>query len=171
MPAFVSWTKSRKHPGDHLAHLLRSLLQQMLANVKVPPPHSAPQQHAWTHILSAVPCVQSCPSVSSDETSPESHLRVLGERERGRVEVLLRMLTGLLPDIRHACLRTIPLPLRDAQAPPGSPASPSSGKGGGEGEGEGEELFPSHLLLHYARSDTWGRKMSRLSHVPPPLFS
>ena len=39
VPAFVSWTKSRQHP---LSHMLRSLLQQMLANIKVPPPPLPP---------------------------------------------------------------------------------------------------------------------------------
>ena len=89
--------------------------------------------------------------MSSVPTSPESHLRVLGERERGRVEVLIRMLTGLLPEIRHACIKTCPPTLREYQVPPGGPTSPSSGKG------EGEDLFPAPLLLHYARLDKgWG---------------
>lgn len=51
---------------------------------------------------------QRCPSVSGVEGTIDSHLRVLGEQERWTIEVLLRMLTELLPFIHQKAIETCP---------------------------------------------------------------
>lgn len=52
--------------------------------------------------------LQRCPPLSGVEGSVESHLRVLGERERWNIDVLLRALTELLPYIRQKAHETCP---------------------------------------------------------------
>lgn len=49
-----------------------------------------------------------CPPLSGVEGSVESHLRALGERERWNVDVLLRMLSELLPFVHHKAIETSP---------------------------------------------------------------
>lgn len=51
---------------------------------------------------------QRCPPVSGVEGSVESYLRVLGERERWNIEVLLRMLTELLPSVHQNAINSCP---------------------------------------------------------------
>ncbi|RZS18763.1 hypothetical protein BHM03_00051087 [Ensete ventricosum] len=51
---------------------------------------------------------QRCPPLSGVEGSVDSHLRVLGEQERWNIDVLLRMLTGLLPFVHHKAIETCP---------------------------------------------------------------
>ncbi|XP_074581900.1 uncharacterized protein LOC141838350 isoform X1 [Curcuma longa] len=58
-----------------------------------------------SHILSSA---QRCPPVSGVEGSVDSHLRVLGERERWNIDVLLRMLKGLLPFVHQKIIDTYP---------------------------------------------------------------
>ncbi|VAH60790.1 unnamed protein product [Triticum turgidum subsp. durum] len=58
-----------------------------------------------SHILASA---QRCPSVSGVEGTIDSHLRVLGEQERWTIEVLLRMLTELLPFIHQKAIETCP---------------------------------------------------------------
>ncbi|XP_072993401.1 uncharacterized protein [Typha latifolia] len=70
--------------GDKLDHILRVLL---------------------SHILGSA---QRCPPLSGVEGSVDSHLRVLGERERWNIDVLLRMLTELLPFIHQKVIETCP---------------------------------------------------------------
>ncbi|XP_075646838.1 uncharacterized protein LOC142617763 [Castanea sativa] len=70
--------------GNKLDHILRVLL---------------------SHILSSA---QRCPPLSGVEGSVESHLRVLGERERWNVDVLLRMLIELLPYVHQKAVETCP---------------------------------------------------------------
>lgn len=72
--------------GNNLDHILRVLLSHLLASA------------------------QRCPPLSGVEGSAESQLRVLGERERWNVDVLLRMLTELLPIICHRAIETCPFP-------------------------------------------------------------
>ncbi|XP_042501337.1 RAB11-binding protein RELCH homolog [Macadamia integrifolia] len=57
-----------------------------------------------------VGCSQRCPPVSGVEGSVESHLRVLGERERWNVDVLLRMLTEMLPFVHQKAIKMCPFP-------------------------------------------------------------
>ncbi|KAJ4960017.1 hypothetical protein NE237_019927 [Protea cynaroides] len=57
-----------------------------------------------------VGCAERCPPVSGVEGSVESHLRVLGERERWNVDVLLRMLTELIPFMQQKTIETCPFP-------------------------------------------------------------
>lgn len=52
--------------------------------------------------------LQRCPPVSGVEGSVDSHLRVLGERERWNVIVLLRMLSHLLPFVYQNAIDTCP---------------------------------------------------------------
>lgn len=52
--------------------------------------------------------LQRCPPLSGVEGSVESHLRVLGERERWNVDVLLRMLIELLPYVHQKAVETCP---------------------------------------------------------------
>ncbi|XP_010453777.1 PREDICTED: lisH domain and HEAT repeat-containing protein KIAA1468 homolog [Camelina sativa] len=70
--------------GNRLDHILRVLL---------------------SHTLSSA---QHCPPLSGVEGSLESHLRVLGERERWNIDVLLRMLMELLPAIHQKSMATCP---------------------------------------------------------------
>ncbi|RVW77484.1 LisH domain and HEAT repeat-containing protein KIAA1468-like [Vitis vinifera] len=72
--------------GNKLDHILRILL---------------------SHILGSS---QRCPPLSGVEGSVESHLHVLGERERWNVDVLLRMLTELLPFVHQKAIETCPFP-------------------------------------------------------------
>ncbi|XP_071679532.1 uncharacterized protein [Lolium perenne] len=58
-----------------------------------------------SHILVSA---QRCPPISGVEGTIDSHLRVLGEHERWNIEVLLRMLTELLPFIHQKALETCP---------------------------------------------------------------
>nr|XP_015880041.2 RAB11-binding protein RELCH [Ziziphus jujuba var. spinosa] len=70
--------------GNKLEHILRVLL---------------------SHILSSV---QHCPPLSGVEGSVESYFRVLGERERWNVDVLLRMLTEMLPSVCEKAIEACP---------------------------------------------------------------
>ncbi|CAN8300117.1 unnamed protein product [Cochlearia groenlandica] len=70
--------------GNRLDHILRALL---------------------SHTLSSA---QHCPPLSGVEGSLESHLRVLGERERWNIDVLLRMLMELLPSVHQKAMETCP---------------------------------------------------------------
>ncbi|KAK6255756.1 hypothetical protein SCA6_017061 [Theobroma cacao] len=70
--------------GNKLDHILRVLL---------------------SHILG---CAQRCPPLSGVEGSVEFHLRVLGERERWNLDVLLRMLAELLPYVHQKAIETCP---------------------------------------------------------------
>ncbi|EXC20526.1 hypothetical protein L484_027080 [Morus notabilis] len=60
-----------------------------------------------SHVLSSV---QHCPPLSGVEGSVESYLHVLGERERWNVDVLLRLLAGLLPSVHEKAIETCPFP-------------------------------------------------------------
>ncbi|XP_073108606.1 uncharacterized protein [Elaeis guineensis] len=70
--------------GGKLDHILRVLL---------------------SHILGSA---QRCPPLSGVEGSVDSHLRVLGERERWNIDVLLRMLMELLPFVHEKAIATCP---------------------------------------------------------------
>ncbi|XP_058737574.1 uncharacterized protein LOC131609798 [Vicia villosa] len=70
--------------GNNLDHVLRVLL---------------------SHILNSA---LRCPPLSGVEGSIESHLRVLGERERWNVDVLLRMLMEILPFVHQKAFGTCP---------------------------------------------------------------
>lgn len=72
--------------GDKLDHVLKLLL---------------------SHILGSA---QRCPPLSGVEGSIEAHLRVLGERERWNIDVLLRLLIELLPFIYQKAVKTCPFP-------------------------------------------------------------
>ncbi|KNA11926.1 hypothetical protein SOVF_130650 [Spinacia oleracea] len=58
-----------------------------------------------SHIISSA---EHCPPLSGVEGSLESHLHVLGERERWNIDVLLRMLSALLPYVNHKTIETCP---------------------------------------------------------------
>lgn len=60
-----------------------------------------------SHILSSA---QHCPPISGVEGSMDSHLHVLGERERWNIDVQLRMLMELLPMVHHKAIETCPFP-------------------------------------------------------------
>eukprot|EP00250_Pteridium_aquilinum_P009534 c18734_g1_i1 orf=241-3768(+) len=81
VPAVVTWANNGNQP---LSQLLRLL---------------------FSHILASA---QHCPPVSGVEGSMEARLRVLGERERWNLDVLLRMLTGLLPEVVKLVKATCP---------------------------------------------------------------
>ncbi|KAK3036549.1 hypothetical protein RJ639_030990 [Escallonia herrerae] len=70
--------------GNKLDHILRVLLSYILSSA------------------------QRCPPLSGVEDSVESHLRVLGERERWNLDVLLRLLTELLPFVHQKAIETCP---------------------------------------------------------------
>ncbi|XP_020252243.1 lisH domain and HEAT repeat-containing protein KIAA1468 homolog [Asparagus officinalis] len=58
-----------------------------------------------SHILGSA---QRCPPLSGVEGSVDSHLRVLGERERWNIDVLLRMLMELLPFVHQKAIASCP---------------------------------------------------------------
>lgn len=58
-----------------------------------------------SHTLSSA---QRCPPLSGVEGSVESHLHVLGERERWNIDVLLRMLSEMLPFVYQKAIETCP---------------------------------------------------------------
>lgn len=60
-----------------------------------------------SHVLRSA---QRCPPLSGVEGSIESHFRVLGERERWNIDVLLRLLVELLPLVHQKVLDTCPFP-------------------------------------------------------------
>uniref|UniRef100_A0A0D9V1J2 LisH domain-containing protein n=1 Tax=Leersia perrieri TaxID=77586 RepID=A0A0D9V1J2_9ORYZ len=70
--------------GDKLDQILRVLLAHILASA------------------------QRCPPISGVEGTIDSHLRVLREQERWNIDVLLRMLTELLPFIHQKAIDTCP---------------------------------------------------------------
>ncbi|KAJ4808089.1 LisH domain and HEAT repeat-containing protein KIAA1468 [Rhynchospora pubera] len=74
-----------------------------------------------SHILGSA---QRCPPISGVEGSVDSYLRALGERERWNIDVLLRLLTELLPFIYQKAVDTCPFtPSAD---PPTSPKKDDS---------------------------------------------
>ncbi|KAF6145879.1 hypothetical protein GIB67_028874 [Kingdonia uniflora] len=60
-----------------------------------------------SHILGSA---QRCPPLSGVQGSVESQVRVLGERERWNVDVLLRVLIELLPFVHQKAIETCPFP-------------------------------------------------------------
>ncbi|KAI4295036.1 hypothetical protein MLD38_040693 [Melastoma candidum] len=70
--------------GNQLDHVLRVLLSHMISSA------------------------QRCPPLSGVESSLESHLHVLGERERWNIDVLLRMLMDILPFVHQKTIQTCP---------------------------------------------------------------
>ncbi|KAM7520278.1 hypothetical protein LguiB_019240 [Lonicera macranthoides] len=61
----------------------------------------------FSYILSSA---QNCPPLSGVEGSVESHLHVLGERERWNIDVLLRLLSELLKFAHQKAVETCPFP-------------------------------------------------------------
>ncbi|KAL6125678.1 hypothetical protein ACLB2K_073733 [Fragaria x ananassa] len=70
--------------GQKLDHVLRVLLSYILSSA------------------------ERCPPLSGVEGSVESHLRVLGERERWNADVLLRMLLEMLPSVHQKAIEMSP---------------------------------------------------------------
>ncbi|MED6151176.1 hypothetical protein PIB30_079899 [Stylosanthes scabra] len=70
--------------GNNYEHVLRSLLALMLTSA------------------------QNCPPISTVKASIDSHLHVLGERERWNIDCLLRMLVELLPIMHQKAIETCP---------------------------------------------------------------
>ncbi|XP_024983065.1 lisH domain and HEAT repeat-containing protein KIAA1468 homolog isoform X2 [Cynara cardunculus var. scolymus] len=60
-----------------------------------------------SHILTSI---ERCPPLSGVEGSVESHFRILGERERWTVDVLMRVLLELLPIVHQISIETCPYP-------------------------------------------------------------
>ncbi|GLJ30945.1 hypothetical protein SUGI_0616900, partial [Cryptomeria japonica] len=60
-----------------------------------------------SHLLASA---QRCPPLSGVDGSAEARLRVLGERERWNIDVLLRMLMELLPVVQRKAFETCPFP-------------------------------------------------------------
>ncbi|BBM96799.1 hypothetical protein Mp_1g00840 [Marchantia polymorpha subsp. ruderalis] len=83
IPAVVRWAKSEK---QLIHHLLSALISRLLGSV------------------------QRCPPLSGVQDSLEFQLRILGERERWVSDVLLRLLTQLLPEVRRVAIESCPFP-------------------------------------------------------------
>ncbi|KAL9158443.1 hypothetical protein ABFS82_08G069300 [Erythranthe guttata] len=64
-----------------------------------------------SHVVGSV---QRCPPLSGVEGSVESHLHVLGERERWNVDVLLRLLAALLSFVHQKAVETCPFSSLDS---------------------------------------------------------
>lgn len=108
VPAVTKW-------GKNLDHVLRVLLSHILNSALVfvfPCTSLLDQQFHYLskYFLSEIFCPnpQRCPPLSGVEGSIESHLRVLGERERWNVDVLLKMLMELLPLVHQKAFGTCP---------------------------------------------------------------
>ncbi|WOL17581.1 lisH domain and HEAT repeat-containing protein [Canna indica] len=99
--------------GGKLDHVLRVILSHMLGSA------------------------QRCPPISGVEGSVDSHLRVLGERERWNIDVLLRMLKQLLPFVHKKAFETCPFNSSELPAT----------------TGEQNSFFSMSLLQLYAGSD------------------
>ncbi|KAG2284730.1 hypothetical protein Bca52824_055950 [Brassica carinata] len=86
LPAVIKW-------GNRLDHILRVLLShiELCSGISL-------MHFPFSH----------CPPLSGVEGSLESHLRVLGERERWNIDVLLRMLMELLPSVHQKAMETCP---------------------------------------------------------------
>uniref|UniRef100_A0A453EU44 LisH domain-containing protein n=1 Tax=Aegilops tauschii subsp. strangulata TaxID=200361 RepID=A0A453EU44_AEGTS len=103
VPAVVGW-------GGKLDQILRVLLSHILASAQV----CMVLNLGTLYFMNCNTCsdrtviFQRCPSVSGVEGTIDSHLRVLGEQERWTIEVLLRMLTELLPFIHQKAIETCP---------------------------------------------------------------
>ncbi|KAL2651580.1 hypothetical protein R1flu_019708 [Riccia fluitans] len=83
IPAVVAWASPEK---QLVHHLLSALLSRLLGSV------------------------QRCPPVSEVQDSLEFQLRILGEKERWVADVLLRLLTQLLPEVRRVAMESCPFP-------------------------------------------------------------
>lgn len=107
-PAVIKW-------GNKLDHVLRALLSHILNSALVfvflctiisPLQFRCPLKLFLS--LTFCPNLQRCPPLSGVEGSLESHLRVLGERERWNVDVLLKMLMELLSFVHQKAIDTCP---------------------------------------------------------------
>jgi hypothetical protein len=132
VPAVVRW-------GDKLDQILRILLAHILASAQVY------MFVNFGNLIVSLKChmcsdtivmLQRCPPVSGVEGAIDSHLRVLGEQERWNIDVLLRMLTELLPFIHQKAISTCPFA-----------ADPSTGT-------MPESYFSKSCLKLYAAGDT-----------------
>lgn len=81
-------------------------------------------QKKFTFFLLKFFIAQRCPPISGVEGSVDSYLRALGERERWNIDVLLRMLTELLPFIYRKAVDTCPF--TPSAEPPTSPKKEKS---------------------------------------------
>ncbi|GJP86624.1 hypothetical protein CLOP_g16625 [Closterium sp. NIES-67] len=83
--------------------------------------------------------IQKCPAVSAVEGSAEARLRMVGERERWNIDVLLRLLTELLPEVRHVAVKTCPEAILALDKPSPTAAADTAaaeaGRAGGGGDG------------------------------------
>jgi hypothetical protein len=96
VPALVMWNKHEKQP---LTQLYQGVLSRLLSSA------------------------QRCPPLSGVEGTAEAHLRSLGERERWNIDVLLRMLSQLLPEVRNYAFETCPYPDKVVDTDLGTDAS------------------------------------------------
>jgi hypothetical protein len=109
VPAVIEW-------GNNLDHVLRVLLSHILNSALVfvflctLPFGLTVSLFIEIIFLTGIFCInlQRCPPLSGVEGSIESHLRVLGERERWNVDVLLKMLMKLLPFVHQKAFDTCP---------------------------------------------------------------
>lgn len=110
LPAIINW-------GNKLDHILRVLLSHILGSSQVTFSLWVYHFLVGTTVFSSLQfsfltlfpqCFQRCPPLSGVEGSVESHLRVLGERERWNLDVLLRMLAELLPYVHQKAIETCP---------------------------------------------------------------
>lgn len=108
VPALINW-------GNKLDHILRVLFSYILSSAQVsaflcniftPVNQECHVKYFADHIL----YFQNCPPLSGVEGSVESHLHVLGERERWNIDVLLRLLSELLKFAHQKAVETCPFP-------------------------------------------------------------
>ncbi|KAF2313817.1 hypothetical protein GH714_013621 [Hevea brasiliensis] len=90
--------------------LILSIVQQLVEDAATVVREAAARNLAL--LLPLFPSVDKyfkcCPPLSGVEGSVESHLRVLGERERWSIDVFLRMLLELLPFVYQKAVETCP---------------------------------------------------------------
>lgn len=108
VPAVLNW-------GNKLDHISRVLLSHILSSARVCfflLLLSVVSNIYSLHFIICFSCtsliIQRCPPLSGVEGSVESHLRVLGERERWNIDVLLRLLIELLPYVYQKAVETCP---------------------------------------------------------------
>ena len=106
-----------------------------------------------------LPSFQKCPSLSSLDGSAEAHWKSLGDRERWNTDVLLRLLTELLTEVRHVAVKTCPESIRrDPEEEGGEKGEGEEGSGGdavskpaGNSIEYEETFFTDVLLKRYGR--------------------
>lgn len=107
VPAVIKW-------GNKLDQILRVLLSHILSSVQVyllltyTLLVNGKSMFSVVNLILCDTKMQHCPPLSGVEGSVESYFHVFGERERWNIDVLLRLLTEVLPSMHEKAVETCP---------------------------------------------------------------